>query len=184
MIGFEITIGNKTISGGIEQGVVSVIFDRLIYDNRNCLNVNFGGYNPQNNNSVYWCDESLSLGDKIVIRVKEITENSPTILRKASLQEKLLTHIHNVGIELTYKGETISGIVENGNIHLIISILNTENKNEIMVDFIAKDHISDKANPKKYWYKNSLQIGDELVVEIKEIEQNTLPLNDWNIITH
>ena len=42
MIGLEVIINKKSLVGGIQEGVISVIIDRLALDNRNYLAINFG----------------------------------------------------------------------------------------------------------------------------------------------
>lgn len=175
MIGFELIKGNNTFSAVIKNGVSSIIVDRIIRDNRNYLEVNFGGYDVKNNTYPRWYRKKLYLGDKFLVKVKEITENSPEITQEND-QEDYFDHNPSIGIELSLKGEVISAVISKGSIHLITTIINNGTKNEIDLDFVAKDFISNEVKSKKYWYRNTLQLGDEFSIEIKEMEKMTLPL--------
>lgn len=171
MIGFELTKGNKTIVATLKSGVISVIIDRIILDTRNYISISFGGYNTQTETYPRWYEEQLFLGDKLIIKVKEIDKNSPIIVREDEIQNHFFNHPKNIGIELSIKDKKVSATVIEGSIHLIATILNNR---EIDLDFLATNHFKGEDNPKKYWYRNPLQLGDEFIVEIKEIEKNTI----------
>lgn len=53
MIGFEVIINKETFVGGVQDGVISVIIDRLLLGSRNELTISFGGYDVKANNSLF-----------------------------------------------------------------------------------------------------------------------------------
>lgn len=174
MIGLKLTNGNHTFFAAIKNGSVGVIIDRIILDDRNCISVNFGGYDMQMETYPLWYLQKLFLGDKIIVKIEEITENSITIVRDNDTENHFFDHPKNIGIEITLKGEKVSAVVEKGSIHLIVSVLNKEEKTEIDLDFLASN-LSKNGDITKYWYKKNLQLGNEFTIEIKEIEKMTLP---------
>lgn len=175
MIGLKFTNNNETFSAALENGVVSIIIDRIIFDKQNCINVNFGGYDIQNETYPLWCWQKLFSGDKLLVKVKEITKNSPVIINDKEVENYFFNHPKNIGIELALRGEKVATTVERGGIHLIVTVLNKEGKTEIGLDFLATNYLDNHTDAEKYWYKTSLQLGDEFSVEIKEINHNSLP---------
>lgn len=176
MIGLKLTKDNCTFFASVEKGSIGVIISRMILDIRNCISVNFGGYDMQTETYPHWCLQKLFLGDKLTIKVEEITEeNSPFIERDPEIENHFFDHPKNIGIELNLKDEKLSAVVEKGSIHLITTVLNSEEKTEIDLDFLASNY-SDNGKETKYWYKKTLQLGDEITIEIKEIEKITLPI--------
>lgn len=175
MIGLKLTKDNNTFFATIKNGSVGIIIDRIILDERNCICVNFGGYDMQTETYPLWHLQRLFLGAKLTGKVEEITGNSPIIERDPEIENHFFDHPKNIGIELTLKGEKLSAVVEKGSIHLIVTVLNKEEKTEIDLDFLATNYLENDTDAEKYWYKTSLQLGDEFSVEIKEINYNSLP---------
>lgn len=176
MIGLKLIKGNDTFFASVENGSVGIIIDRMAVDTRNSVSVNFGGYDTQTETYPLWCLQKLFLGDKLIVKAEEITENSPIITKDKTIENHFFNHLKNIGIELTLKDEKVSAVVEKGSIHLIISVLNKEGETEIDLDFLANNYSTEKEKI-KYWYRKTLQIGDELTIEIKEIEKMTLPVD-------
>lgn len=175
MIGLKLTKGNETFFAAIKNGSVGVIIDRVILDERNCISVNLGGYDMSTETYPLWCLQKLFLGDEIIVKIEEITEESPIVGRESEVENHFFDHPKNIGIEFTLKGEKLSAVVEKGSIHLIATVLNKEEKTEIDLDFLAGNY-SDSGEKVKYWYKKPLQLGDEFTIKIKEIEKMTLPI--------
>lgn len=175
MIGLKLTKNNDTFFASIKEGSIGVIISRMILDTRNCVSVNFGGYDMQTETYPQWCLQKLFLGDKLTVKIEEITKNSPLIERDPEIENHFFDHPKNIGIELNLKDEKLSAVVEKGSIHLITTVLNSEEKTEIDLDFLASNY-SDNGKETKYWYKKTLQLGDEFTIEIKEIEKITLPV--------
>ena len=175
MIGLKLTKGNDTFFATIKNGSVGVIIDRIILDERNCISVNFSGYDMLTETHPIWCLQKLFLGDKIIVNIEEITENSTTIIRDDETENHSFNHPKNIGIEFTLKDEKVSAVVEKGSVHLIVTVLNKGENTEIDLDFLASNH-SNNGDIAEYWYKKSLQLGDEFTIEIKEIEKMTLPI--------
>lgn len=175
MIGLKLTKDNDTFFAYVKEGSIGVIISRMILDTRNCISVNFGGYDMQTETNVDWFLQKLFLGDKLTVKVEKITKNSPLIERDPKVENHFFDHPKNIGIELTYKDEKLSAVVEKGSIHLIATVLTQKRNTEINLDFLASNH-SDNGKETKYWYKKTLQLGDEFTIEIKEIEKITLPV--------
>lgn len=175
MIGLKFIKDNDTFFATIKSGSVGIIITRMVLDTRNCISVNFGGYDMQNETYPLWCLQKLFLGDKIRVRVEEITEISPTIIRDENVENHFFDHPKNIGIELALRGEKVAAVVEKGSIHLIASVLNKDEKTQIELDFLA-DNYADNGEKTAYWYKNTLQAGDEFTIEIAEVEKTTLPI--------
>ncbi|RIY36568.1 hypothetical protein CKY20_06415 [Capnocytophaga canis] len=175
MIGLKLTTDNKTFFASLKEGSIGVIISRMIRDTRNCVSVNFGGYDMQTETYPLWLLQKLFLGAKFTVKVEEITVNSPIIQRVPEIESHFFEHPKNIGVELTLKEEKLSAVVEKGSIHLIVTVLNKEDKTEIDLDFLATNH-SNNGDITKYWCKKNLQLGDEFMIEIKEIEKMTLPV--------
>ncbi|MDO4781717.1 MAG: hypothetical protein Q4A09_00695 [Capnocytophaga felis] len=175
MIGFELTNDNDVFAAALEKGTISVIISRVNLDTRNYVSLDFGGYDIESNAYPRWYEKNLHLGDKIIVKVKEIVENSPAIIQENN-QEEYFDHIPNIGIELSLKGETISAVIAKGSIHLIATVVSNGVGNEVDLDFVAGNRTESQEKPIKYWYRNTLQLGDEFTIEIKEIKENTIPL--------
>lgn len=175
MIGLKLTKGKDTFFASVKEGSIGVIISRMIFDIRNCISVNLGGYDMQTETYPHWCLQKLFLGDKLIVKVEEITENSPIIERNPEIENHFFDHPKCIGVELTLKDEKLSAVVEKGSIHLIATVLNQEEKTEIDLDFLVGNY-SDNDEETKYRYRKNLQLGDEFTIEIKEIERITLPV--------
>lgn len=79
MIGFKIKIKDQEFSIGIENGVATVIFTRVLGENRNETNLDIAGVTTLHNERKHlkWADIPLKLGDEIHISVTEIDAVSP-----------------------------------------------------------------------------------------------------------
>lgn len=175
MIGLKLTKDKDTFFASVKEGSIGLIISRMILDTRNCVCVNFGGYDMQTETYPLWHLQKLFLGAKLTGKIEEITGNSPIIERDPEIESHFFDHPKNIGVELTLKGEKLSAVVEKGSIHLIVTVLNKDEKTEIDLDFLASNHSND-GDITKYWYKKTLQVGDEFTIEIKEIEKMTLPI--------
>lgn len=167
MIGFEVIINKETFVGGVQDGVISVIIDRLLLGSRNELTISFGGYDVKANNSIHWLKNELFLGDKITIKVIEVMDNISIPIETKSHRETNFKHPSKIGLQLSVKGEVIPANITKGSIHLIATVLNDKNKSEIELDFIIVEHI-DNEDTSKHCYKNTLALGDILTIEVKE----------------
>lgn len=167
MIGFEVIINKETFVGGVQDGVISVIIDRLLLGSRNELTISFGEYDVKANNSIHWLKNELFLGDKITIKVIEVMDNISIPIETKSHRETNFKHPSNIGLQLSVKGEVIPANITKGSIHLIATVLNDKNKSEIELDFIIIEHI-DNEDTSKHCYKNTLALGDVLTIEVKE----------------
>lgn len=168
MIGFEVIINKKSLVGGIQEGITSVIVDRLLLDARNELTISFGGYDTKTNNSIHWLKKELFIGNRITIKVIEVMDNISIPFEIESYRETNSKLTSNISLWLFVKGEVIHANIAKGSIHLIATVLNEKNKSEIELDFIIVEYIDNEDTPKKHCYKNTLVLGDALTIEVKE----------------
>ena len=76
MIGLELEINDKKYTAALEKGVVSVIVS--IKDNKS-ITLDFEGLDSSDENSyifVDWLSSNLKEGDKLLVKVKEISKIS------------------------------------------------------------------------------------------------------------
>ena len=92
MIGFELNINGKKVSAALENGVVSVILTKLSDELRNSIDLDFTGLNTHekgNEELIDWYRSSLNLGDELMIKVIDVSENSvPIEVRKKKSEFK------------------------------------------------------------------------------------------------
>lgn len=175
MIGFEVIINKKSLIGGIQDGVISVIIERLALDNRNYLAINFGGYDKETDSHTVWLDEELPINNTITVKVIELSSNKiATSLQNRANRENFVKVPSNIGLEVTVREEVLSAHIRKGSIHLIATLLNDKDKCEIFVDFVATECMDSEDSPKKYWYKKALQLGDSVTIEAKKITKMTI----------
>ncbi|MDT0677609.1 hypothetical protein [Autumnicola musiva] len=88
MTGFEVINKGETFQAALEKGVVTVILTK----HKDLLELDFAGLNTENENyneNIDWHRSSLRIGDEIIIRVKDIFENSePVNVRRQEKKSK------------------------------------------------------------------------------------------------
>lgn len=82
MVGFEVTWNGTVTKLGVENGVTSLIFTRVKTVDRDQVDINVGGINSDLNEKIVWIAGSLTVGDKFMVEVKEITEVSNPVKRE------------------------------------------------------------------------------------------------------
>lgn len=82
MVGFEVTWNDSVTKLGVETGVTSLIFTRVKTVDRDQVDINGGGINSDLNEKIIWIAESLKVGDKFMVEVKEITEVSNPVKKE------------------------------------------------------------------------------------------------------
>ncbi len=109
MIGFELTINGIKKQAVLKNGVTSIIINRIITKEKDEINLDFGGFNSETNESIKFYRSSLKLNDEISIIVKDISSNSkPEKIEKIdpnqTILEGKLKAYKNLKKELTREG--------------------------------------------------------------------------------
>ena len=85
MIGFEVKIKEQLIEVALEDGVASVILNRIKIEKQDrdeiCLDIS--GLNTETRENHKWLSVDLKVGDSINIFVKEIAKSSPSTIKKS-----------------------------------------------------------------------------------------------------
>ncbi|WP_242203029.1 lipocalin/fatty acid-binding family protein [Aestuariivivens insulae] len=80
MIGLELQTDNKTISASIENGGVQIFVNKVSGNKNGNTGLTFTAYNKEDGNMItFYKKNELSLGDKFIIKVVDVIENSPYI---------------------------------------------------------------------------------------------------------
>lgn len=98
MIGFEIVINDRTPVAVTSPDVACVMVD-CNYSSGDCIYV--GG--TDTSRRVVWVDEKLKVGDKVRIKVVEVSEVSP-VMKITYDREELKTKYEQLKAELKAKG--------------------------------------------------------------------------------
>ncbi|WP_296623392.1 hypothetical protein [Marivirga sp.] len=109
MIGFELSINGIKKQAVLENGVTSIIINRIITKEKDEINLDFVGFDSETNESIKFHKRSLKLNDKITITVKDISSNSkPEKIKKIdpnqTILEGKLKAYKNLKEELTNEG--------------------------------------------------------------------------------
>lgn len=166
MLGFEITHKDKVISATLEKGCISVIVDRIVREEGCYVNVHFGGLaiekGASEGTSFRWYDKDLHSGDEILIKVKEVTKNSPVIANDTTENEHHFS-TENLNVVLFVEGERYKPPFQDKNHHILLINADRDYENQITLDFIGG-----KINGETQWiYKNELKNGDEFRVLVE-----------------
>lgn len=109
MIGFEIKINSELKRASLDNGIVSINLNRIKTNSQDKIDLSFGGYNPDTEESYKWVETPLKAGDKIMIEIKEIKNTSePIEVKKINpdktvLQGKLRAY-NSLKLELEKEG--------------------------------------------------------------------------------
>ncbi|MFT7197134.1 MAG: hypothetical protein ACI83W_001501 [Marinoscillum sp.] len=79
MIGFELNINSELRRASLENGIVSINVNRIKTIEQDKIDLSFGGYNPDTDENYKWVETPLKIGDKIIIEIKDIEDNSTAI---------------------------------------------------------------------------------------------------------
>lgn len=92
MKGLKLCFKKKEISASISNGSLHVIIGQKIENNgEHKTTLDFTGLDKDKNEFIDWYKSELSTGDKIIIEVNNIVENSePISMRKANQQETVI----------------------------------------------------------------------------------------------
>lgn len=166
MLGFEIRHKDEVISATLEKGCISVIVDRIVREEGCYINVRFGGLSFEKEDSegtsVLWYDKDLYSGDEILVKIKEVTKNSPVIADDKTEKEPQFS-TKNLNLVLFAEGKRYKSPFQDKNHHILFINVNTHQENEITLDFIGG-----KINGETQWiYKNELKNGDEFRVLVE-----------------
>ncbi|MGM0580194.1 MAG: hypothetical protein ACQETL_05915 [Bacteroidota bacterium] len=109
MIGFELNINGIKKQAILENGITSIIIDRIITKEKNEINLSFTGFNHRTNESLIFHESSLKIGNEINILIKEVSSNSkPQTVKKIEPNESIiegkLKAYKNLKAELTKEG--------------------------------------------------------------------------------
>lgn len=174
MKGIELTLNGKIYKASIKNGVISAIISRIKIGKRNLFSLDLSGYNPKTEEYPRWLYQNLYLGDEILVKIKDIDQNSPEIIKND--EENSFQHSENEGVELNFKNETFSAKISEGSISLIISVLKRDGVYELELDFLSGE-TSEKEKGKRRWLQRKFDFGDEFLIKIKEISENNIPFN-------
>jgi len=78
MKGFELNLNGKKFQATLENGIVSII----LIKHDDLLSLDFRGLNTQNENydeMIDWFQTELKINDEIIIKIKDISQNSEPI---------------------------------------------------------------------------------------------------------
>lgn len=109
MIGFELTIKEQKILAALDQGVLSIIVTKVINEVIDSIEIDFTGLNTNpKNEMIDWYKANLSVGDELIIKIKEINENSePIAIREQNIElinEQNLKAYYSLKKDLEDKG--------------------------------------------------------------------------------
>jgi hypothetical protein len=91
MLGFELTVNGTTKRAAPHNGVVTINFTRVKKDDRDEIDVNFGGYESKSQEHCVWYFESLREGDSVIVKVIDVDLNSePKSITKLNPAEAVL----------------------------------------------------------------------------------------------
>ena len=76
MIGFELVINGLSTLGGIDRGVTSINVNRVKDDERDEIDLFFGGFDTSSQQNKRWLMKDLKVGDEFVIKVVDISNQS------------------------------------------------------------------------------------------------------------
>lgn len=107
-LAFQIVSRNETITVGLEHGVVSAIFSKMHVKGQTNLELQVGGLNTQNDESVKWLDRSLELGEVIKVKVVKVNPAEISSWRRSyhcePTEEDLLKSFRKLERELKEEG--------------------------------------------------------------------------------
>lgn len=166
MLGFEITHKDEVVLATLEKGCISVIIDRIVREEGCYVNVHFGGLaiekGASEGTSFLWYDKDLHSGDEILVKVKEVTKNSPVIADDKIEKEQQFS-AENLNVVLVIEGKRYKSPFQDKNHHILLINSDRDYENEITLDFIGG-----KINGETQWiYKNELKNGDEFRVLVE-----------------
>lgn len=78
-----------------------------------------------------------------------------------------------VGFELTINEKKISATLVKGIVSIILTKVTNETTDSIDLNFGGLDLTKDE---NIQWYDNKLNVGDEILIKVKEIDVNTKPI--------
>ncbi len=110
MIGFEVKINDQLIEVALEDGVASVILNRIKIKKQDrdeiCLDIS--GLNTETEDRYKWAAQDLKVGDTINILVKDVSQHSLPEIKKSDSEEtknaNKVKYFHTLQKELTEKG--------------------------------------------------------------------------------
>ena len=81
-----------------------------------------------------------------------------------------------LGLELSFQDKIISGSVPEGVTTIIVSSLKKDEEDSIHLDFRGLDTASPEIQEQIKWFESELNEGDEMTIRIKDVLQNSTPI--------
>jgi len=81
-----------------------------------------------------------------------------------------------IGFELTVNEQKVSAALENGVISVIVTKILNDFTDSIDLDFVGLNTANTDCHERIKWYGTNLSVGDELVIKIKDIPKNSIPI--------
>ncbi len=101
MIGLELTVNGQKVSAALEDGVVSIIVTKILNDFLDSINLDFTGLNTAKSDcheTIKWHSANLKVGDELIIKIKDISENSTPI----EIKERSIDSINEENLKSYY----------------------------------------------------------------------------------
>ncbi|GIV36407.1 MAG: hypothetical protein KatS3mg032_0786 [Cyclobacteriaceae bacterium] len=90
MIGFELTINNVKKSASLNNGIISIILNRVKLPERDEIDIRFTGLDMNTQERIDWLTANITKNDKVIIEIKDIEENSTPQSIKKQDEENLI----------------------------------------------------------------------------------------------
>lgn len=91
MSGFRLKINNTVREVAVDNGIVSIVLNRIKHINRDEVNINVGGLDLEKEQDMNWLDQALSNGDVITIEVANVNESdTPARVQKHDIEDLVL----------------------------------------------------------------------------------------------
>ena len=101
MIGLELTVNGQKVSAALKDGVVSIIVTKILNDFMDSIDLDFTGLNTANSDcheTIKWYNTNLKIGDELVIKIKDVPENSKPI----EIKERSVDSINEENLKSYY----------------------------------------------------------------------------------
>ncbi len=80
-----------------------------------------------------------------------------------------------IGFELDINGEKIAAALDSGSVAIIATKVSTQRSDSIELSFTGLNLSESEYDESIEWYNTKLKIGDEFMIKVKNVLENSLP---------